>query len=290
MPRMPRMYVRWAAAAVGVTVGWIALAPASAAYAGLTPVVHQRTSDIDTNPTKSVTVGCPDHSYVFGLGAEIKGGGGNVLLTGLYPGPQLRSATAVAVARSGNPPPYGVTVSAICQPFTRPPDLVQQTVQAGTEVDATCTDPDSVLFGFGYLLDQPAGPAGRVDAIVPDATLRRVSVHASDTGPGSRLTAFGVCYAPNLDPGQPAPYRVEATTDAPGWPKLVATAPGDGSTFGVGGVIRADGPAHLDALTALSSTVGGARASRFNASLSRVDGDGEDESLTVYAIRGGTFH
>lgn len=296
---MPRMYVRWAAAAVGVTVGvtvgWVALAPAPAAYAGVDPLVRQRTSDVTTNSTISVAVGCPPSSFVFALGATIQGGGGDVALTGLYPGPELRAGLAVATARSADPTPYAITVSITCQPFTlRQPELVQETVEGGAQVEATCSDDESVLFGLGYLLDQPVGPApGRVDALVPDPTLRRVSVHASDVGPGSRLTAFGICYTPRLDPGVPAPHRVEATTDSPAWPKAVATEPDDGSTFGVGGVIRAAGPVYLDSLMALSSTVGGARASRANAptSLSRVDGEGDDEeSLTAYAIRGGTFH
>jgi hypothetical protein len=292
---MPRMYVRWVAAAVGVTVGWVTLSPAPAAYAGLDPLVRQRTSDITTNATASVTVGCLPGSLLFALGAEIHGGSGDVALTGLYPGPDLRAATAVATARSANPTPYAVTVSAICQPATRrAPDLVQASVQGGTQVEAECLDDDAVLFGLGYLLDQPVGPAtGRVDALVPNPTLRRVSAHATDAAPGSRLTVFGICYAPRLDPGAPAPYRVEATTDEPGWPKAATTAPGDGSTFGVGGVIRGAGPVYFDALTALSSTVGGARASRTNApaSLLRVDNDDDDEeSLTAYAIRGGTFH
>jgi hypothetical protein len=289
MPRMQRMYVRWAAAAVAATVAWVGLAPAAPARAAVPPAVHQRTSDITSDPIKSVTVTCPNQSYVFALGGEIVGGDGDVLLTGLYPGPELHSARAVAQARSPHPAPFGVRVTAVCQPFTiRPPHLVQETVQGGVAIDATCPG-ETVLFGLGYLLDQPVGPlSGRVDALVPDVTLKHVAVHASGAGPGSRLTVFGICYRPTMDPHQPAPHRVEATTDSTDWPKSVVTEPGEGSTFGVGGQVRADGFAHLDGLVPLSSTVGGARASRGAGLMLLVDD--EEESLTVYGIRGGTFH
>src|SRR6267154_758808 len=86
-----------AAAAIGAIVG-----PAPSAYAGLTPVVEERTSLFGLSSPRSITVECPSGSWVFAVGGQIIGNNGSVLMTRMSPSDDLKSAIVEAKVR-GNP-------------------------------------------------------------------------------------------------------------------------------------------------------------------------------------------
>lgn len=300
MKAAPTMRVIVAAVVLGAV-----LAPAAPAAALPDPLVtlEQQISAVNPDP-KSLTVFCPDDSWVFAVGGWTNHSSGQALLTRLEPAADLRSGTVSARLRSGGTVPFSITAQVICARTLVAPTRVSNTTTQGSSIEVECPDP-TVMLGFGFAMDRRVDD-WRLDELLPDGDLSQVSVNISGSGPGGSLTAYGICHTVAEPPGALINlYRASGIpVTGQTWPKLATLLPMTlGWTFGIGATVRGHG-GHLDGFQLRPFGEGVARADRVStlpglpglplnhpaARTASLMGPAEDPSLTTYGARIGTFH
>ncbi|WP_155370233.1 hypothetical protein [Catellatospora vulcania] len=289
-------------AIVAAAVLGAVLAPAAPAAAAADPLVtlEQQTSTTDT-VAKTVVVSCPDESWVFAVGGWVNGSTGRVLLTRLEPAADLRSATVSARPRTDSAVAFSVTAQVICARTVVPPTRVDNTTMQGSSIEVVCPKP-TVMLGFGFRMDRRVD-SWRIDELLPDGYLSQVSLHASGSGTGGALTAYGICHTAVDLPGAFAGVYRASSFPVTGstWPKLAPLMPNLlGWTFGIGATVSGS-DSHLDGFQLRPFGDGLARADRINATsglaaprtparTASLLGPAEDPTLTTYGARIGTFH
>ncbi|MEV4411660.1 hypothetical protein [Catellatospora sp. NPDC049609] len=235
-----------------------ALPAPTGAYADQPLTLEVNTSATDTAP-KSVVVTCPADAWVHAVGGWTTGGGGRALLTRMEPAADLRSAIVAARPATTDTTEFSVTVQAMCIRTQVPPQRVAATALLGDAVSVPCGDGESAV-GFGFALQRPTDD-WRVDQLLPNAALTRVSLHTAGTRPLlAPLTVFGICLPwPSSDPYVCRKETTPVTSGA--WPRTAALPPTGLGAFGVGGVVTGLNT-HLDGFLVLPFAGGSVRAAR----------------------------
>ena len=187
--------------ALALTAGLAAAAPtATAAVPGLVRV--QATSGFNSVSKPSPVVTCPAGKRIVGVGAELNGAGGQVIINEVVPNATLTSARAIAYEdASGYAGSWSVTVYANCaNPL---PGLIRVVAPSATNsfaksITAACPAGRYVLGGAFYV----AGGFGRVVTtnVNPNIGLQSVTATAYETNAGTGLAwavgAIAICAAP----------------------------------------------------------------------------------------------
>lgn len=281
---------------VGVVVGaTVAVAvPASAQFNGDPPARFERTVGPDSSNPKVVPVRCPDpDKSVFGVGARVVGGGGQVVLTAMEPDRGLRQVTATATARAGYVGSWALTVYVVCDRSNYPSGLTHETVHGEGAVTASCPVGTHVT-GTGFRLDGPVQSASlREVAIGPG--LHDVRVSTNGVSPG--LTAYAICkWHTRVAAGYPGAVETgRSTVDS--WPASASVGQSDPdlTVYGVGAVVSGPGEPFLTALVpnldlnvAVAEATGPVRPTGAARSMSYSDEDSDGE-LDVTGAFIGTF-
>jgi hypothetical protein len=195
-----------------LTATLFATAAPAHALAGATLVA---TPSLSTSSAKSATAFCPPDTKVFGAGAKIVDGDGNVHVTDIIPAPNLLSVTAHGTENGLYLLNWTVIAYAICAPegnhslyLVTQPSTVDGTSTAPRSAFAFCDhNPGDVLFGSGFQLNDAGGEVF-IAEMEPDVGLlgEFVEVEGREDGPNITrnwdLTAYAIC-------GQPAGATVD---------------------------------------------------------------------------------
>jgi hypothetical protein len=148
--------------------------------------------------SRALTTGpCPTGKRVVGVGGEITGGEGEVVLTAVRPASQLTRGSVAAVAdEDGFSGEWGLTAYAICA--TAPTGLEQVTATSDPDSDpasvtATCPAGKNLL-GAGAQIENGVGQVV-LDDVRPNALLTSVTVTALEDETGTTSTWFPVAHA-----------------------------------------------------------------------------------------------
>ncbi|GAA1652187.1 hypothetical protein ACFQY4_27535 [Catellatospora bangladeshensis] len=254
------------AAAVALAAAVVGALPApGGAYAADPPLTLEYGTSLTTDTAaKSAVAFCPEGSWVYALGGWVDGGAGDVLLTGMHPAADLRSAKVTAVPRSGSTAAFSVTAQAMCIATEQPPTLISQTTLTGDSATVRCADGTAVV-GFGFTMNRRVDQ-WRIDQLVPSRYLHELTVHASGAGiaPGA-LTVHGICRTrqfPSVHTGYLAGQG--PTVDSGSWPRISALSSAGLGALGVGGVVVGE-RTHLDGFLVMPFSGGYVRANRFPA-------------------------
>jgi hypothetical protein len=222
----------------GTGVNWRARAYAVCAnpVAGLERVVA-------TSPTnsfaKNINASCPPGKQMTGVGAELGGGGGDVVLNRLEPSPALSTMIVTGFEdEDGTSANWFARAFAICAAASERIVAASPNDSANKSVGAVCPAGKQVTGGGGDI----TGGGGQVliDDLVPSATGVGVTGLEDETGTSSSwlLRAYAICATPlpglevvsNESPFDSSPKNITATCPSG---KRVVGAGGD-ITGGVG--------------------------------------------------------
>lgn len=190
-----------AALAFGVAlVGTVVSASPAQAVAGVDAV--SQGSANDATPLKTIDVSCPSPSRVYGAGASIQGGFGDVVITAIIPNSGLTRVSVTAIQRVPLTTAWRVIARAICGPASgglqrvvasatgSPPAAVTPTCPAGTN-----------LFGTGMAINNSVSDstsAATLTRLVPVGTTQ-ATVQAAETRAFAgnwQLVGYGICANP----------------------------------------------------------------------------------------------
>lgn len=156
----------------------------------------------DTVPLKTISVNCPDGSRVYGAGASIQGGFGDVVITGIIPNTSLTRVSVTAIQRVANIPAWRVIARAQCGP---PSDGLTRVVASATgsppaAVTPTCPTGTN-LFGLGMAINNSVSDstsAATLTRMAPlNATQARMAAAETRTfAPSWELVGYGICANP----------------------------------------------------------------------------------------------
>jgi hypothetical protein len=196
-----------AAIATGLLGPQLLLAPPASASVPGVEKITQRTFPASF-PTQTVTTFCPPGKQLLGAGAEIDGGGGEVVLDAIRPnGGPAEAPTSVSVTASeedGYLPTWSVTVHAVCAHPV--PGLVRIAASSphGGSPDfrgATATCPSQkTLLGTGFEIGAAPGQIV-LDHLRPDGSLAVAPTEVfagayeadPDYVPFWSITAYAIC-------------------------------------------------------------------------------------------------
>src|SRR4051794_16201776 len=234
-----RLAITMILAASLATLTTVVASPASAAVPGLT-IVSNTSANNPTSP-KPITATCPPGKSVLGSGAQITGGGGDVVIDDLVPSANTVFVTAYE-NHAGVAANWSVTAYAICANPLPGLTIVSNTSAnnptSPKPITATCPAGTRPV-GSGAVVSNAFGEVA-IDQLRPDAfgvTARGVENHAGFAA-NWKITAYAVCAV--ALPGQTI---VSATTVAnPGSPKgITAACPGGTVVVGSGARIQVVG-------------------------------------------------
>jgi len=273
--------------ALAVVAASLAL-PSAAAHAAVAPVRVVADSDFDTDEAKVAVAECPEGQVVFGMGGRVNNGGGQVALTGIFPGPLLGSVVVSGRALAGETAPWSVTAVAVCHApgDLEPERLASDPGQFVAEDD--CPD-GKVLYGVGFRIPDADGDEF-VRAVVPSDDLSHLTVRADGPGvdPGN-LVAQGICAHPILrferTEAPPTAFNEVSPKDAvAGQPETLNVDMGSGM-FGAGAEVVGAQGVLIDALVPtpnLKGAYGRAQKASATTSLALTADDEDDWQLLVY--------
>lgn len=282
------------AVAVVVAAGAL-VGPSVPAYGQQELLRREATSAYNTISPKSVTVDCPGEQRVFGLGAEITDGHGDVILTRMEPIAGLGSVTVAARARTGHQWPWSITAYALCDSSLVAPVRESDTAQNASSAVASCGERDVLSAGFRY---DGEVDTGFVNGLVPDTDQSEVRVYAGGDGPPAALTAYAICrHRTGSESG-----RLAATSALDGRSSIrVMVGTPERWVYGAGARTTAPG-VHFDALmpsqdarmagvqavrVSATTAPGGAPLAPVAPGLATDDGD---DSLTLFGVENYVFH
>jgi hypothetical protein len=110
---------------------------------------EEGSSLFDTQAEKSAEARCPAGTMVVGSGGLIKGGNGDVVLTGVVPNANLDTVTAYAKALPGNATSWSVLALAICSDRTSGVVRAMGVAFLGGSARAECPS-GKVLWSTGF--------------------------------------------------------------------------------------------------------------------------------------------
>lgn len=255
-------------AAAAALVGALIVAPAAPAHAIAGTTLVATPSDF-TSAAKSVTATCPANTVVFGAGAKIVDGLGNVLISDLVPDATLTSVRAQGAENGTMNTAWQIIVYAICgtavpnMELVEEPSLDNGTSRSPRVAIAEC-DAGQALYGTGFKLDGAGGEVF-IDSVRPDAALTTNTVGAyedNNYAPNWDLTAYAVCGDPVAN--MSLEYDTSSYDTDPTHTSDVE-CPSNGSTLtGIGGyLVGASGDNLMDRLqpnTGLRKATAGGRA------------------------------
>jgi hypothetical protein len=213
-------------AATAVAAGAVVAAPAEAAVPGLQYVVGH--TGFDSTVYKSVTVSCPAGLSVVGLGFELAGAVGSVVLDDFIPNATSVTVGAGEVVGPGEPSDgttasWSVGATAVCAVALPGLRIVSQTSAFTTggrrAITATCPG-GTQLVGAGSSLSNGWGQISvqSLDLTSTGATASAIQDEDGYSGSWS-VTAYAICANP-----LPGLHIVLATNQFGGTPQRVATA------------------------------------------------------------------
>jgi hypothetical protein len=184
MHRSRRLFTTAAAVTLGLAGSALAATPAHA-LTGLSLVVA--TSD-PSSATKAVTAECPNGDKVFGSGAKIIDGLGDVHITNMYPNAELTKVFARGAETNGIATDWQVVAYAICGPegghalqrveVAAPGNGTSD--PANRQFGVNCPD-DTKLFGTGFRTENASGDVFVQDAY-PESSLTEAYYDAAEHG------------------------------------------------------------------------------------------------------------
>lgn len=183
----------------------------SVAFAGNWSVTAYATCGVDTRNlqriqftsatdslNKTVFVGCPSGLRLYGLGAELNGALGRVLLDDLTPNPTLTGVTVAAFENGAFAGNWSVTGFAICgNPATAMARIAATSVvSSSTTKAATASCPTATrVHGVGAQLNGAFG-AVLIDDLRPNSGLLSATTTAAERGAFAgnwSVTTFAIC-------------------------------------------------------------------------------------------------
>jgi hypothetical protein len=229
-------------AGLAVAAGLIAVAPASAAVPGLQYVTVRTVTD--SSVYKTVTVPCPAGLQVIGVGYELVGGLGSVVLDDFIPSTTSVTVGAGEVVGPGEPSDgttqsWSIKATAVCA--NPPPGLqiVSQTSSFGPggarQVFADCPVGKRVI-GAGASLSNGFGQISIRGLSIADSFTVAEAIDDEDGYSGSwSITAYAVCA--NSLPGLQVTTGT-STTDSSSTKHVSAVCPFGKNVLGAGWVLN----------------------------------------------------
>ncbi|MFF5229515.1 hypothetical protein [Dactylosporangium sp. NPDC000521] len=229
------LVVALAAAVVG------AAAPAQASLVGATLV---STPSLTDSNNKEARAECPGDTIVYGGGARISGGAGQVYVRAIIPDASLEFVTVHGEEDGNFPDDWTIVAQAVCGPpgnhglhVVTVPSVVDGTDISPRSAYAPC--PGEVVFSGGFELS-PTGGEVFIAEMEPTANLNRVEVQAVEdfnyTTPWD-LSAIAICGVPDTSTialSAPVSTALNSTTNKTVEPRC---DPGF-TSIGMGGMIH----------------------------------------------------
>jgi hypothetical protein len=183
------------------------VAPAAPAHA-LTGATVVATPSVVNSLNKSATATCPPNTKVFGAGAKILDGLGNVHISDLVPADDLLSVRAEGAENDNNfATDWQVIAYAICGPEVgnmeriEVPDDDNGTSDSPRTTVAEC-DNNRVIYGTGWQLSGAGGnvfiDAARVDQVADPIDVAVTAYEDANYAANWDLTAYAICGDPDV--------------------------------------------------------------------------------------------
>lgn len=170
------------------------------AVAGIVSV-SQGSAD-DSTPLKTIAVDCPTGSRVYGAGASIQGGFGDVVITGIIPNSSLTRVSVTAIQRVALTTAWRVIARAQCGPASTGLTRVVASATGSPPAAVTPTCPTGTnLFGLGMVINNSVSnstSAATLTRMVPLSTTqaRMAAAETRTFAPSWELVGYGICANP----------------------------------------------------------------------------------------------
>lgn len=195
---------RLATAVLAVGVATVGIAVVSASPAQAVPGVKTASgsTNSDLTPLKQVSAVCPAGTRVYGGGASIQTGFGNVVITGIVPNQELTRVTATAIQRIAVTTPWTLIARAICGPPTAGLVRVPVSATGSPPSSVTVTCPASTnLFGMGMAINNSVSDSTSAATLTRMAPVgaTQATLAAAETRAFAgqwTLVGYGICAAP----------------------------------------------------------------------------------------------
>ncbi len=191
-----------AALAFGVVTSGVVAVSASPAQAVPGVFTVSNGSAEDATPLKTIDVPCAAPNRVYGGGASIQGGFGDVVITSITPNVGLNRISVTAIQRVPLTTPWRVIARAVCGPETPSMSRAVASATGSPPAAVTPTCPaGSNLFGLGMAINNSVSDqtsAATVTRMVPtSATQATIQAAETRTFAGNwQLVGYGICAAP----------------------------------------------------------------------------------------------